>query len=355
MPMRVVCANCGKQFSAWDDLVGKQVQCPKCQHTMILGGANPILDKPPPSAPAVPKKANPLNQPSKSKNPTSGPAPTRKENPSAASPAARGPAPAPPAVPAKAPVRPTPLPRTFPAAKPSADFDGDDTMPLGCPKCNAPMEKGDDLCDACGYHLILKKVIDVSDMKKPNKTTGFERFLQDQLHETESSQSTMNLMKIFAAVAMVILMFFCLGRWWWVGVLVVGGGAALYWAQHRKRAAESPTDDSPINQDPLSGALWSMLLAGQRLLSWRLLQPPFSRVKSITLRDSSLTDEELSELEGLEETEALDIEGTAVTNDGLQHLRGLKKLRFVVLRRTQVTPSGVRRLQQDLPTVLIWH
>lgn len=349
MPMRVVCANCGKQFSAWDDLVGKQVQCPKCQHKMILGGANPALDAPPTTPTQPPKKANPAGP--KAKSPPASTAPVQKQNPA---PAPRAPAP-PPAATGKTPVRATPLPRAFPVAKPNADFDSNDSLPLGCPKCNAPMEKGDDLCDACGYHLILKKVIDVSDMKKPNKTTGFERFLQDQLHESESSHSTLALVKIVAAVLMVIILFFCLGRWWWIGVLVVGGGVAIYWAQYRQRAKSNPSDDSPINQDPVSAISWSVLLAGQRMLGWRKLQPPFSQVKSITLRNTALTDEELAELDHLEEAEALDIEGTSITNEGVEHLRSLKQLRFIVLRRTQVTPSAIRRLQQDLPTALIWH
>src|SRR5687768_12268711 len=113
MPMRVVCAKCGKQFSAWEDLVGKQVQCPKCQHIMVLGGANPLLDTPPTPSQAPPQKANPVGQPSKTRPPSS--APPQKENPKLSNPVKQAPRipTAPPA--AKTPPRTTPLPRAIPA------------------------------------------------------------------------------------------------------------------------------------------------------------------------------------------------------------------------------------------------
>ena len=31
MPIKVACTNCGNQFSAWEDLIGHAVGCPKCQ------------------------------------------------------------------------------------------------------------------------------------------------------------------------------------------------------------------------------------------------------------------------------------------------------------------------------------
>ena len=49
MPIRVVCKHCGKQFSAWDDLIGKAVKCPKCQQQLEIqdehGGEQVQCDK----------------------------------------------------------------------------------------------------------------------------------------------------------------------------------------------------------------------------------------------------------------------------------------------------------------------
>lgn len=217
------------------------------------------------------------------------------------------------------------------------------------------MEPNDDLCDACGYHLVLKKVIDISDMKKPNKTTGFERLFQEQLHESDSSRNTLLLMKVVGAVVLVGLMFLCLGAWWWVGVLVVAAGGAFYWASYRKRAAAAASDESTVNQDPLSAALWSLLLSLQRIAGWRKLTWPFPCAAALALRDATFGDDELEELNGLGDIEALDLEGTGITNEGLRHLKGLKRLRFLVVRRTKITPAAARRLQLDLPQAMIWY
>jgi hypothetical protein len=217
------------------------------------------------------------------------------------------------------------------------------------------MEPKDDLCNACGYHLILKKVIDISDMKQPSRTTGFERMLEGQLHESESSANAMLWVKIVACFALVIVFFLCLGAWWWVGVLAVAGGGALYWTSQRKKASRAAAGESTINQDPLAGIVWSILLGIERIIGWRQAGWPFRSVKSLTLTDPAFHDGELPDLSGLAELEALDLEGTSVSDEGLRHLRDLKQLQFLVVRRTKVTPDGAQRLQRDLPKCLIWY
>jgi hypothetical protein len=218
--------------------------------------------------------------------------------------------------------------------------------------CNAPMQPNDDLCDACGYHLILKKVIDISDMKKRSSATGFERMLEGQLHDSETSRGALLWMKLVAVLFLLGMMFLCLGRFWWIGVLAAGAGWAFYWVRSRSHAQES--GQSQVNQDPLSSLLWSALLVLQRTMGWRRLEWPFPKARALTLCDPKFTDDQLSELKGLDELEVLDLEGTGITDAGLEHLRGGKELRFLVLRRTGVTPAGASRVQRDLPQALIW-
>jgi hypothetical protein len=230
----------------------------------------------------------------------------------------------------------------------SPDFDDDDRLPMGCPNCNATMEPNDDLCDACGYHLILKKVIDISEMPKRNKTTGFERVLQEQLHDPESASNTLLWVKILGCALLVGVLVLCLGSFWWIGVLAGAGLAGWWWVQHRKQG------EGGVNRDPISLVAWPMILFFQRLAGWRVMKWPFRKARALTICDPKFQDDELEELERLNELEAIDLQGTGITDAGLDHLRSLKQLRFLVLRRTKVTPAAVERLQQDLPKTMIW-
>ena len=65
-------------------------------------------------------------------------------------------------------------------------------------------------------------------------------------------------------------------------------------------------------------------------------------------------DDELEELEGLDQFETLDLEGTQISDAGLEHLESLRHLRYLVLRGTQVTPAGVRQLQRKQRNTWIW-
>jgi hypothetical protein len=216
------------------------------------------------------------------------------------------------------------------------------------------MLPNDDLCDVCGYHLILKKVIDISDMKRRSHATGFERALQDQLHDSESAGGALLLLKVVAVFLGVALMFLCLGAWWWIGVLGAGAGIAWYWFKYT-RQSEGAAEDSEVNQDPLAALIWSTMLLVQRSAGWWKFEWPPKRSTALTLCDPTFDDEELGGLNGLAEIEALDLEGTGISNNGLEHLRDKRQLRFLVVRRTKVTRSGVVKLQRDLPQLVIWQ
>lgn len=380
MPMRITCPHCGKQFSAWEELAGQTVRCPKCQQPTVIAGPNEALAAPPTgrsTAPQLPLKAPPTVplKPTTNRSVPGGrpaeAAPGERRAGTPAPPPAKKAIPVPPSTlrSAGAPHSPTP-PRAAPSAPPTVlpkpgsistartasphDFDDDDSLPNGCPNCNATLPPHEDLCDACGYHLILKKVIDIRDMPKRNQATGMERLLHDQLHDPESASNTLLWAKIVGCVFALGVLWMCLGRWWWVGVLISAGMGGLYWMKRRARQAERQTGSS-INDNPISQVAWMLLLVVQRAAGWRKLEWPFPRSRSLILRDPAFHDRELAGLDGLRDLEAMDLEGTGITDEALQHLRPLKQLRFLVVRRTQVTPIAARQLQQDLPQAMIWH
>ncbi|MEO8498252.1 MAG: hypothetical protein ABI614_24570, partial [Planctomycetota bacterium] len=128
MPIRVVCKHCGKQFSAWDDLIGKSVKCPKCQQQMVVHAGNEALGEPerPATAPASRSAAAPVARPV----------------------TARPVAPPMPSIPG----RPTPPATTSRPASAADDLDDSDELPYACPHCHQSMPADEDLCDHCGYH-----------------------------------------------------------------------------------------------------------------------------------------------------------------------------------------------------------
>ncbi len=322
MPIRVVCTHCGKQFSAWDDLLGKAVKCPKCQQQMIVNSGNDALDQAPnPSKPPVP------SQPGTVAPPVSRPTPGPQIPASGAS-------------------------STSASSYPIDDLDDSEDLPYACPHCHQAMPADDDLCDKCGYHRVLQRRIDVSEgIDKPDKTVGFERFFKGQLDDADSAESTLLMIKVVGGLIGLVFFFVC-HPWSWL--VVIGGGIGYFFYRKQQRSAGAAAPDSTLNQDGLSKALWAIVLTVQRAAGWRVVAWPFPATKVLTLHDPSFTDNDLNDVENLQSYNTLDLEGTQVSDVGLQKLATLKQLQFVVVRRTNVTVPGVQRLQQTLPHVSIW-
>lgn len=65
MAVSITCPNCGAKLKAPDELVGKQVKCPKCQKVFVPGvAAQPppialVEQAPPPTPPAHPQQQIP--------------------------------------------------------------------------------------------------------------------------------------------------------------------------------------------------------------------------------------------------------------------------------------------------------
>jgi len=84
-----------------------------------------------------------------------------------------------------------------------------------------------------------------------------------------------------------------------------------------------------------------------KLLSGHLAS--LTRLKTLSLTDSPISDAGLESLRGLTQIEELDLSGTRVTDNGLRCLRDLRRLKTLNLKSTQVSAQGVQQLRQSLP------
>jgi hypothetical protein len=233
------------------------------------------------------------------------------------------------------------------------DCDDREDLPFGCPNCNAAMEPNDDLCNACGYHLILKKVIDMEGVHRPDTATGFDRAVKKHLVDPDSTTNTLLWFKMGGLFFLVLVCFVCLGAWGLLIGAVLVVAYLIYSARLRIKAEDNP--DAHIERDPIAAIMWTAMLSMQRMFGWRSLEPPFGALRVLTLRNESFTNDDLGQVEDLKKLQVLDLEGTGITDGGLSHLKGRKKLRFLVIKNTGVTAAGVERLQQSIPTAWIWY
>lgn len=360
MSIRVFCVHCGQRFSAWDDLVGKSVQCPKCERTMIVpatsaGGADCKPSRSPASGGGVnfaddfrigsgdPAPGAGVAPPSKS--PRAPEKPRREAKPTGAdfeTKAGRPTFPEKTTPPPKAPpVPPPPAPRP---PLPTTTVAEDDSIPSSCPNCRAPMPANDDLCDQCGYHRILKKVLDTAGVYKPPKEVGFERWLQGTFTEGESLHSIGPwAIALGAALALFLGVLFFPWSCLLFVLLVVGG--IVWWILRR----EAGMSGSGSGKMPLAPVLLILV----RLSGWRAPRVPFAKLAVTDLSQSAIGDDELADV-ALEGIGALVLDGTEISDAGLPALEEAKHLQYLVLTRTRVTPQGVARLQKKLPETWIW-
>ena len=77
-----------------------------------------------------------------------------------------------------------------------------------------------------------------------------------------------------------------------------------------------------------------------------------SRVESVSLAHTSITDEGLSHLGGLTNLKSLTLSYTAITDAGLVHIKGLAQLRDLTLPK-RITDAGITDLQKSLPNCKI--
>ena len=223
-----------------------------------------------------------------------------------------------------------------------------------CSNCNHPQPIDHDLCDACGYHKILKKVLDPEGLHRQDKATGFERFLKKQLSEGETAESALVWAKLAVGVGTIVLLVLiaqCMGPVAAV-ICLVGVIGLVAWTVLQKKVSH---DSSKTNQDMLSSVVWTGFLSLQRVCGWRLLEWPFPKTRVLTMHDTSFNDGDLQSMHNLDSFQTLDLERTQISDEGLVQLAGLDGLRFLVLRQTQVTPEGIQGLQTQLDQTMIWY
>lgn len=360
MPIRINCKHCGKKFSAWDDLVGKAVKCPKCQQEMMVPGGDAEMPGAPPPPPTKPA-SNPMSLEGDgfdlSVPPHSSAAPVTLGADDLVEPPMSGAyEPLPSAAKDDSFALPMPSVGTSKQAAPSTtetedDLDDVDDLPFACPSCNQAMPPNEDLCDNCGYHRILQKKLDLSDgINKPDKSTGFERVFRGQLEDADSAQKMLVALKIAGAVAILVMLFIC----GWVGWVFAAIAVIGYLIYRKQLGGKTVTGDSEVNRDAFSSALWMMMLSIQRVIGWRQMAWPFPTTKALILHDSTFTDTDLAELQELADYQTLDLEGTQVSNEGLKKLQSMKELQYIVLLNTNVSAGGVQKLQQAIPNAWVW-
>lgn len=219
----------------------------------------------------------------------------------------------------------------------------DESMPSGaapskttCPKCDAPMQAGALLCDACGFHQGLNQRFDV--LAKQHDTPELEKRsrLAEEVGDGESSEALILAVACISPIVAIIsigLLHRIIGGWAFlaVTVLFVILAAVAGW-----------------RMDP-----HSLLLYFLRLRRWRTIWPTREH-KVLDMRDGRTTDADVASLKESWELEVLDLENTLVTDAAIEHLARIESLRFVVLRRTQVSADGIAQLKQSLPEARIW-
>ena len=72
----------------------------------------------------------------------------------------------------------------------------------------------------------------------------------------------------------------------------------------------------------------------------------FTRLESLSIYSSSVTDQGLAHFEGLTRLSEINLCNTQVTDDGLKHLEGLKGLSSLVINATRISDDGLKHLSR---------
>lgn len=338
MPIRLTCHFCGKKFSAWDDLVGTSVQCPQCGQKMVVP-VDPLAGGPPSKGTTRRKTSAPAKTPDEDERRSL----VDRPKPKAMKLTSKTPAKSQPTDPTTSSAAPTlpPIPGTQPKKPPTKPDPP-------CPHCGEPFPEWDDMCDECGYHRVLKKVIDFDGVKRPGQGAGLDRAMHGQLDDTADVHTVLLWLKLLIGFCVIVAATTCLGA---LGLLfsfvIVAGLLFVDWIMGLRRA------ETGSGEDPTVGLLWTLLLHVERAINWRVLRWPFPRTRVLVFHTNTFTDEDLAELE-LSDFDTLDLEGTAITDESVQYLKPLRRLRFLVVRKTKLTPTGIRQLHKYLPDTWIW-
>lgn len=73
----------------------------------------------------------------------------------------------------------------------------------------------------------------------------------------------------------------------------------------------------------------------------------------IDLGNSTITDEQLRQLQEFPNAVSLILRNTQITDEGLKHVTALRSLQYVDLRGTQTTSAGIDMLKEALPETAV--
>lgn len=218
---------------------------------------------------------------------------------------------------------------------------------VACPHCRAPLQRDVELCERCGYHLRLKRV--VKNYQEPKEhVSGFDHYLKKHLHEHATVGGLKILLGVLAPIGAIFALIIL---WAVVGLfafcLVVPLGMAIV------VLAAACLIPGPRGSDPFNP--WWAILQFQRLTGWKLFHQSTVPLSVAERKTREFDDAALDQMQELETIDVLDLEGSSVTDEGIRILRFYKNLKFLVVRDTQVTALGVKNLQFEFPELLIWR
>lgn len=218
---------------------------------------------------------------------------------------------------------------------------------VACPQCRAPLQRDVELCDRCGYHLRLKRV--VKNYNEPKEAVGgFDFWLKQHLHEHATVAGLKVLFGIlapFGILASLVILWAVIGLFAFCLIVPLGMGLILL--------AAACLIPGPRGADPFNP--WWAMLQIQRLSGWKFFHKSTIPLGVLERKTRDFDDAALDQTPELETTDVLDLEGSSVTDQGIAILRFYKNLKFLVVRDTQVTALGVKNLQYEFPELLIWR
>lgn len=218
---------------------------------------------------------------------------------------------------------------------------------VACPHCRAPLHRDVELCERCGYHLRLKRV--VKNYQEPKEhVSGFDFYLNKHLHEHATVGGMKVLLGVLApigTIAALVILWAVVGVFAFCLIVPLGMAAILL--------AAFCLIPGPRGSDPFNP--WWAILQFQRLSGWKLFHKSTVPLGVIERKTRDFDDAALDQMPELETTDVLDLQGSSVTDEGIAILRFYKNLKFLVVRDTNVTALGVKNLQYEFPELLIWR
>lgn len=326
--MKTACGHCGKQFSVPETWRNTRVRCPQCNGEVFAGEQQPPTQKQQPRRQTESEEVSDRD--------------VADEDDYSLAPEVERP-------------QADLFMQELSEAKPKRGRVTSEATPIEagepqearqkiCPNCDSILPPDGMLCVECGYHLVMKRVLQTELQEVDyDESIGIERWLNRQISEFESLDSM-----IWAWHAVLLAMGSILAAVFhptgWLVFMVLAIAYTIWYQYTRRHNGFRAWGDW----------LWLKYLRRQRRRGWRGWAPYSKPLAQFTSHSPQFGDEQLLELEDVELLEVLDLEGTRVSPRSFSRLAGCDRLRYIVLRNTRVTPSAARRLQIMLPDANLW-